>query len=246
MECLFFDLEENLKINENETNNNLFEIINNFEIPFSFKFQVYNGFKKLYENEKNNSKITRNIKILRKCINEIYTNKMEKQKFLKNKEEKRKGYENYIKIVNSIKENNYYCYKPNQDNNNYIISFINDSKKFLKNQERNLLSNYCLKYDNSGLYAIGSYKKIFLKSHITPKNINEEKVRNCYLTLWNDYMDQEIKREKIMHELDELYGKDEYGKKLYLQRNFLILNQLEIQKEEYNSRLRFKEKNQEA
>lgn len=245
----FFDINEKLKINSNEVyieNINFFKEIDKFEIPFSFKYQIYKAYKNLYEAEENNYSICKNVKIFSKCIESIYLNKIEKQKFLKEKEKRRKGLENYIQIMKSIKENKYYCYKPTEEYNNYAISFIKESKKFLKNQERNLISNHCIKYDNNALYAEGIYKKIFIKSHIDPKNDNEKNIKNAYSCLWNDYINSEIKFEKAQHELEELYGKDTLGKKIYLKRNYHIINQIEIQTEEYMSRLKFKENNQKA
>lgn len=59
---------------------------------------------------------------------------------------------------------NFCCYKPTEDNNNPIITFINQSYEFLKNQERNEISFNCINYnDNNAMYATGMFKKVFFK-----------------------------------------------------------------------------------
>ena len=65
------------------------------------------------------------------------------------------------------------------------------------------------------------FKKIFLQTKINPKNEKEKSIKNCYQSIWNEYINGEIRREKVIRELDELFGPDTLGKKNLIPKKFL-------------------------
>ena len=207
-----FEAKKNLNIDGYKikiNNFEIFDIIEEFKIPFNIKYQIYVAFENKFIESKDKEKMKKNVSIISKCLEYLNYNEKEYLKFKKTREEKEKGYLNYLNIMTYNKSYNY-CYKPNQNNNNGIISFIKEAENYLKNIERQAISEFCITKDKNALYATGIYKDIFLKSHFKVKNEKEERLKNAYFAIWNNYINEEIRFPKAHKELNELFGSSFY------------------------------------